>query len=99
MSSETENQQRRARDAKPKRANPARTRPATLADVAAMAGVVAMTASRALNRSGYVSADVRERVTAAARALKYRPNMLARQLRGSRRHTLADVGADVAGPV
>ncbi len=98
MSSEKENPQRRARVAKPTRAKAERTKPATLADVAAMAGVVPMTASRALNRSGYVSADVRERVTAAARALKYRPNMLARQLRGSRLHAVGIMLPDIANP-
>src|ERR1700759_143914 len=98
MSSEQENPQRRARTAKPARANAVRTKPATLADVAAMAGVVPMTASRALNRSGYVSADVRERVAAAARALEYRPNMLARQLRGSRLHAVGIMLPDIANP-
>ena len=98
MSSEKEKSQRRARVAKPTRTKPARTKPATLADVAAMAGVVPMTASRALNRSGYVSADVRERVAAAARALAYRPNMLARQLRGSRLHAVGIMLPDIANP-
>ena len=54
-------------------------RPATLADVAKMAGVVAMTTSRAINQSG---AEVRQRVSAAVKRLNYRPNMVARQLRG-----------------
>jgi len=98
MSSEPENPQRRTRVAKPTRAKGVRTKPATLADVAAMAGVVPMTASRALNRSGYVSADVRERVAAAARALQYRPNMLARQLRGSRLHAIGIMLPDIANP-
>jgi DNA-binding LacI/PurR family transcriptional regulator len=93
MSPETEKSQRHARAAKAPR-----TKPATLADVAAMAGVVPMTASRALNRSGYVSAAVRERVATAARALKYRPNMLARQLRGSRLHAIGIMLPDIANP-
>ena len=84
---------------RPRRAvRPARSKPATLADVAAMAGVVPMTASRALNRSGYVSDEVRERVTAAARKLNYRPNMLARQLRGSRLHAIGIMLPDIANP-
>jgi LacI family transcriptional regulator len=93
MSPEPEKSQRRARATKAPR-----SKPATLADVAAMAGVVPMTASRALNRSGYVSADVRERVATAARALKYRPNMLARQLRGSRLHAVGIMLPDIANP-
>ena len=73
-------------------------KPATLADVAAMAGVVPMTASRALNRSGYVSPAVLERVEAAAREVKYRPNMLARQLRGSRLHAIGILLPDITNP-
>jgi len=57
-------------------------KPATLADVARLAGVVPMTASRAINSSGYVGQEVRERVLKAARKLHYRPNILARTLRG-----------------
>src|SRR6195952_3631957 len=84
---------------RPRRAvRPARSKPATLTDVAAMAGVVPMTASRALNRSGYVSDEVRERVAAAARSLNYRPNMLARQLRGSRLHAIGIMLPDIANP-
>jgi DNA-binding LacI/PurR family transcriptional regulator len=93
MAPEIKKPQRRAGAVKP-----ARSKPATLADVAAMAGVVPMTASRALNRSGYVSTAVRERVAAAARTLQYRPNMLARQLRGSRLHAIGIMLPDIANP-
>src|ERR1700760_3720955 len=79
-------------------ARPARSKPATLADVAAMAGVVPMTASRALNDSGYVSDAVRQRVQEGAEALKYRPNKLARQLRGSRLHAVGILLPDIANP-
>jgi len=74
------------------------SKPTTLADVARRAGVVSMTASRALNGSGYVSAEVRERVQEAALALGYRPNMLARQLRGSRLHAIGILLPDIANP-
>ncbi|MBS1816202.1 MAG: LacI family DNA-binding transcriptional regulator [Acidobacteria bacterium] len=73
-------------------------KPATLADVARKSGVAAMTVSRAINNSGYVSPEVRKRVMAAARALQYRPNMLARQLKG---HSLKAIGIllpDIANP-
>jgi len=73
-------------------------RPATLADVARLAGVVAMTASRALNQSGYVSQDVRQRVLKAAEKLKYRPNMLARQLKGQRLSAIGILLPDIANP-
>jgi DNA-binding LacI/PurR family transcriptional regulator len=79
------------------RTSPSR-KPATLADVAAMAGVVAMTASRALNNTGYVSKEVRERVAAAAAELHYRPNVLARQLRGSRLQAIGILLPDIANP-
>ena len=75
-----------------------RARPATLADVARLAGVVPMTASRALNRSGYVSEAVRERVLAAAREVNYRPNVMARQLRSNRLNAVGIVLPDIANP-
>ena len=43
----------------------------TIADVAARAGVSKATASRALSGGGYVAAETRERVQAAARELSY----------------------------
>ena len=76
----------------------ARKKPATLADVAREAGVVAMTASRAINETGYVSQEVRERVQAAARKLNYRPNMLARSLKGQRLKAVGIMLPDIANP-
>jgi LacI family transcriptional regulator len=72
------------------------SRPATLTDVAAAAGVSKMAVSAVLNHGGVggsggsrstvrVSAATRERILAAARALDYRPNAIARAL--SRRAT------------
>lgn len=75
-----------------------RVKPATLADVARLAGVVSMTASRAINGSGYVSDDVRERVQKAAAELNYRPNMLARVLRGQVLHAVGIMLPDIANP-
>jgi DNA-binding LacI/PurR family transcriptional regulator len=73
-------------------------RPATLADVAREAGVVAMTASRAINDSGYVSNEVRARVLKVASKLRYRPNILARQLKLRRLNTVGVVLPDVSNP-
>src|SRR5215469_2394689 len=73
-------------------------RPATLADVAREAGVGAMTASRAINRNGYVSEEVRVRVLKAAEKLQYRPNVLARHLRGQRLNAVGVMLPDVANP-
>jgi DNA-binding LacI/PurR family transcriptional regulator len=74
------------------------TRPATLVDVARLAGVVAMTASRALNQSGYVSQDVRQRVLKAAAKLEYRPNMVARQLKSRHLSAIGLLLPDIANP-
>ncbi|HZY62984.1 MAG TPA: LacI family DNA-binding transcriptional regulator [Edaphobacter sp.] len=73
-------------------------RPATLADVARLSGVVAMTASRAINGSGYVSDEVRKRVLKAATQLNYRPNLPARQLKGSKLNAIGILLPDVANP-
>lgn len=54
---------------------------ATLRDVAERAGVSAMTASRVLRDDPRVHPATRDRVRAAAAALGYRPNELARRLR------------------
>jgi DNA-binding LacI/PurR family transcriptional regulator len=66
--------------------------------VAREAGVVAMTASRAINRSGYVSEDVRKRVLKAVEKLQYRPNVLARQLKGRRLNAMGVMLPDIANP-
>jgi DNA-binding LacI/PurR family transcriptional regulator len=58
-----------------------RTTPVTLADIAREAGTSPSTASRALSGRGYVSAQVRERLVAAAERLGYVPNASARTLK------------------
>lgn len=73
-------------------------RRATIADVAAAAGVSTSTVSRALSGHGYVARSVAARVAAAAERIGYVPDANARNLRvGSRR----DVGvliSDLANP-
>jgi DNA-binding LacI/PurR family transcriptional regulator len=71
---------------------------ATLAEVARLAGVVPMTASRAINGSGYVSDAVRQRVLQVARELNYRPNILARKLRGQELRAVGILLPDIANP-
>src|SRR3954465_15726383 len=70
-----------------------RSKRVTLADVAAKAGVSVATASVAITGrpSGNcrVSAEVAERIRAAARELNYRPNMQARSLSTQRTNTIA----------
>jgi LacI family transcriptional regulator len=70
----------------------------TIRDVAKRAGVAPITASRALNDAGYVSAETRTRVRRAAAELNYVPNMLANSLRSNRTHTLALVLSDISNP-
>jgi DNA-binding LacI/PurR family transcriptional regulator len=56
----------------------------TLRDVARRAGVSTKTASNAINGYTTVSDRLRQRVLAAADELDYRPNQIARALRGGR---------------
>ncbi|MEU8249582.1 LacI family DNA-binding transcriptional regulator [Nonomuraea sp. NPDC048916] len=71
-----------------------RGRPAVLGDVAALAGVSAMTVSRVLNAPDRVRAETRERVLAAVRELDYWPNSAARRLVTGRSGVLGVVSID-----
>lgn len=53
----------------------------TIHDVARSAGVAASTVSHALNNKGYVDADTKARILKHVKALGYRPNTRARNLR------------------
>jgi LacI family transcriptional regulator len=70
----------------------------TISDVAARAGVSAMTVSRVVNKTGYVRTTTRARVDRAIAELGYVPNALARQLRSKRTKTLALVVSDISNP-
>src|SRR6202051_2618413 len=76
-------------------------RPATLRDVAAAARVHPATASRALNPETriLVSEDTARRVAAAAAALGYQPNPVARSLRTRRSHTVGVLIPDLNNPL
>jgi DNA-binding LacI/PurR family transcriptional regulator len=54
---------------------------AVLKDVALEAGCSIRTANRVLKENGYASADVKERVLAAAKKVNYRPNRTAQSLK------------------
>lgn len=71
-----------------------RSKPAVLGDVAALAGVSAMTVSRVLNAPDRVRAETRARVLAAVRELDYWPNSAARQLVTGRSGVLGVVSID-----
>ena len=70
----------------------------TIRDVAKLARVAPITASRVINNSGYASKEVRHRVEQAVDQLNYVPNILARSLRSKRTHTLALVLTDISNP-
>lgn len=60
----------------------------TIKDVASLAGVGPMTVSRLLNQSAHVSEDAAARIYSAIEKLGYRPNEMARALRGQKSHTI-----------
>ncbi|OJX96956.1 LacI family transcriptional regulator [Salana multivorans] len=72
-------------------------RAATLADVAALAGVSIATASKALNNRDQVAAATRARVLEAAKELAFQPNALARSLLSGRTGTIGLVTHDLDG--
>lgn len=71
---------------------------ATVPDVARAAGVSTATAARALGGYGSVRASTRERVLAAAEALGYRANSLARSMITGSTRTLGVVMSDIENP-
>ncbi len=74
------------------------TRPATVRDVAARAGVSIATVSRALRGHANVEPATRARVEAAARALSYRPSGVARSLRLRATRTIGLIVTDIENP-
>ena len=71
----------------------------TLHDVARLAGVAPITASRALNTPGQVSEDVRNRIKEAVARTGYVPNRLAGSLASMRSKLVAALVPTIAGPV
>ena len=71
----------------------------TLHDVAKLAGVAPITASRALNTPGQVSADVLKKVSEAIARTGYVPNLLAGGLASTRSRLVAAVVPTISGPV
>jgi LacI family transcriptional regulator, galactose operon repressor len=77
---------------------PTLPRAVTLRDVARAAGMSASTASRALNSTGYVSADARARLLAAAARLGYVANASARTLKQRTSRTIGVVVSAIGNP-
>jgi LacI family gluconate utilization system Gnt-I transcriptional repressor len=71
----------------------------TLREVAKLAGVAPITASRALNTPDAVSPEVLERVRSAVVRTGYVPNMLAGGLASNKSRLVAAVVPTIAGPV
>ena len=74
-------------------------KPATMRDVARLAGVSQPTVSRVLNQSDTaisISEETRSKVLAAVDELGYRPNILARGLRTQQTQMLAVLIADIS---
>ncbi len=72
--------------------------PATIRDVARVAGVSIATVSRAMRDSESVRPDTRERVRAVAAELEYTPSQLGRQLAERRYAANGIVFPDLSGP-
>lgn len=71
---------------------------ASIRDVAKKAGVGVATVSRTLNGTGYVAEETRAKVLAAAEALDYSPNELARNLFHNRTGIIGIVVPDIENP-
>ena len=71
----------------------------SIKDVARVAGVSVMTASRVINMRGSVSPKTRARVTQAIKELDYRPNLTARSLRARRSQLIGLLIPDIENPI
>jgi LacI family transcriptional regulator len=69
----------------------------TINDVAALAGVSKSTVSKALNGKAEIPPETRDRVDAAAKKLRFRPNHLARALMARRSFTVGLLTTDTFG--
>lgn len=76
---------------------PASQRPATLTEVAKLAGVSLATASKAINGKGQVAPATRTRVIEAADSLAFTPNQVARSLLLGRTGTVGLLTSDLEG--
>lgn len=74
-----------------------KVRPATLKDVAALAGVSVATASKALTGGYRISVATQERVRKSAESLSFAPNRLAQSLHSSRTGTVGLLTSDLDG--
>ena len=76
----------------------AKAEPATVQDVARLAGVSPATVSRILTGAARVAEDKRRAVEAAIQKLKFRPNLSARGLRSGSTHTIGVLTQELESP-
>jgi LacI family gluconate utilization system Gnt-I transcriptional repressor len=86
-------------DSPPGKRSRRRSGAVTLHDVARLASVAPITASRALNTPERVSPEVRQKVADAVRLTGYVPNLLAGGLASTKSRLIAAVVPTIAGPV
>ncbi len=72
--------------------------PATMRDVAKIAGVSIKTVSRVVNDQGEIADSTRQRVLAVIEELGYQPNLVARGLVTQRTYTVGLVVGDITNP-
>ena len=65
-------------------------------DIAKMAGVAPSTVSRVLNNSGYISAEIREKVEKVVKETGYVPNQIAQSLKRQRTRTIGIIIPQIA---
>jgi LacI family transcriptional regulator len=71
---------------------------ATIKKVAAEAGVSTATVSRAINESGYVSEEIKNRVLGAVAKLNYQPSAIARSLKQDKTYMIGIIVPDISNP-
>ncbi|MFC3885600.1 LacI family DNA-binding transcriptional regulator [Bacillus songklensis] len=70
----------------------------TIKDVAAAAGVSVGTVSKVINKSGFVSDKIREKVLLAITLLNYKPNGIARSLKQSKTRLIGVIVDEISNP-
>ncbi|WJH34676.1 LacI family DNA-binding transcriptional regulator [Paenibacillus aurantius] len=74
-------------------------KPATIHDIARLAGVSSATVSRVLSNSGYpVSAKLREKILRTAKEVHYVPNLLGKQLKTNINTTIGVIVPSITNP-
>ncbi|WP_099159504.1 LacI family DNA-binding transcriptional regulator [Virgibacillus ndiopensis] len=70
----------------------------TIKDIAEKSGVSTATVSRVLNKNGYASTEIKNKVFSVAKELNYRPNGIARSLKMHKTNTIGIIIPDISNP-